>query len=135
MFKAQAEPRAAGQWFHCKVLNILWRHFYGLYECRPWKIVIDLFFTITFIFSFLRSFSKNNCTKRRFSCSFSYFCSTFAASSTNSLSEISPHMLKFGSSLSMFRSKIIFTKNQKQNNRQCVTWYVISMVFTLIGHI
>ena len=25
----------AGQWFHCKVLNILWRHFYGLYECRP----------------------------------------------------------------------------------------------------
>ena len=60
-------------------------------------------FTITFIFS----------TKRRCSCCFSYFCSTFAASSTNSLSEISPHMLTFGSSLSMLRSKIICTKNQK----------------------
>ena len=42
MFKTQVEPRAAGEWFHCKVLNILWRHFYGLYECRPWKIVVDL---------------------------------------------------------------------------------------------
>ena len=50
MFKTQVEPRAAGEWFHCKVLNILWRHFYGLYECRPWKIVVDLLFTITFIF-------------------------------------------------------------------------------------
>ena len=27
-----------------------------------------------------------------------------------------------------------FTKNQKQNNRLCVTCYVISMVFTLIDH-
>ena len=33
---------------HCKVLKILWHHFYGLQECRPWKIVVDLFFTITF---------------------------------------------------------------------------------------
>ena len=81
-------------------------------------------FTITFIFS----------TKRRCSCCFSYFCSTFAASSTNSLSEISPHMLTFGSSLSMLRSKIIFTKNQKRNNRYCGTCYVISMVYTLIDH-
>ena len=24
------------------VLNILWRHFYGIWECRPWKIVVDL---------------------------------------------------------------------------------------------
>ena len=24
------------------VLNILWRHFCGLEECRPWKIVVDL---------------------------------------------------------------------------------------------
>ena len=113
----------------------LWYHFYGLYECRLWKIVVDLFFTITFIFSFLWSFSKNNCAKRRFSYCFLYFCSTFVASSTNSQSEISPQTLKFGYSLSMFRSKIIFTKNRKQNNRQCVTCYVISMVFTLIGHI
>ena len=30
MFKTQVEPPAAGEWFHCKVLNILWRHFYGL---------------------------------------------------------------------------------------------------------
>ena len=27
MFKTQVEPRAAGEWFHCQVLNILWRHF------------------------------------------------------------------------------------------------------------
>ena len=48
---------------------------------------------------------------------------------TNSLSEISPHMLKLGFYLSMLRSKIIFTKNQKQNNGHCVTCYVISMVY------
>ena len=27
MFKTQVEPRAAGEWFHCQVLDILWRHF------------------------------------------------------------------------------------------------------------
>ena len=29
MLKTQVEPRAAGEseWFHCQVLNILWRHF------------------------------------------------------------------------------------------------------------
>ena len=27
-----------------------------------------------------------------------------------------------------------FTKNQKQNNRHCVTCYVISVVYTLINH-
>ena len=27
MFKTQVEPPAAGEWFHCQVLNILWRHF------------------------------------------------------------------------------------------------------------
>ena len=26
----KVEPRAVGEWFHCKVLNILWRHFYSL---------------------------------------------------------------------------------------------------------
>ena len=50
------------------------------------------------------------------------------------LTEISPHMLKIGSSLSMLRSKIIFTKNQKQNNRHYVTRYVISMIYTLTDH-
>ena len=29
MFKTQVEPRATGEWFHCKVLSILWYHFYG----------------------------------------------------------------------------------------------------------
>ena len=28
--ETQVEPRAAGEWFHLKVLNILWRHFHGL---------------------------------------------------------------------------------------------------------
>ena len=68
---------------------------------------------------------------RTFSCCFSYFCSTFGASSTNSFTEISFHMLIFGS-LSMLRGKIIFTKNQ--NHRYCVTCYDISMVSTLIDH-
>ena len=27
MFKTQVEPRAAGEWFHCQVLDILWHHF------------------------------------------------------------------------------------------------------------
>ena len=54
MFKTQVEPLAVGEWFHCKVLNILMRHFYRLLECRPWKIVVDLFFTITVYF-----FTKN----------------------------------------------------------------------------
>ena len=27
MFKTQVEPRATGEWFHCQVLKILWRHF------------------------------------------------------------------------------------------------------------
>ena len=66
MFKTQVEPQAAGEWFHCKDLNILWRHFYG--NCG-------------------RFVSYNNI----------YF----------------------------------ITKNQKQNNRHCVTCYVISMVYTL----
>ena len=30
MLKTQVEPRVAGEWFHCKVFNILWRNFYGL---------------------------------------------------------------------------------------------------------
>ena len=42
MFKTKVEPRAAGEWFHCQVSDILWRHFYGLYECKPWKHVVDL---------------------------------------------------------------------------------------------
>ena len=27
MFKTQVDLRAAGEWFHCQVLNILWRNF------------------------------------------------------------------------------------------------------------
>ena len=37
MFKTQVEPRAASEWFHCRVLNILWRHFY--YNDYTWKII------------------------------------------------------------------------------------------------
>ena len=47
MFKAHVEPRAAGEWFHCKVLSISSRHFYGLWY-GPWKIVVDLLFSIIF---------------------------------------------------------------------------------------
>ena len=27
MLKNQVEPRAAGEWFHCQVFDILWRRF------------------------------------------------------------------------------------------------------------
>ena len=77
MFKTQVEPQAAGEWFHCKVSNIFIFYFYGLQECRTWKIVVDLFFYNNIYFS---------------------------------------------------------AKNQKQNNRHYVTYYVISMVYTLIDH-
>ena len=30
MFKTQVEPRAASEWFHCKVLNISWPYFYAV---------------------------------------------------------------------------------------------------------
>ena len=33
MFKTQVEPRAAGEWFHCKVLNIL--------TLFPWSIRVQ----------------------------------------------------------------------------------------------
>ena len=49
MFKAHVEPRAAGEWFHCKVLSISSRHFYGLWYGQ-WKIVVDLLFSITIFF-------------------------------------------------------------------------------------
>ena len=42
----QNSSGATSEWFHCPVLDILWRHFYGLWECRPWKNAIDLFFII-----------------------------------------------------------------------------------------
>ena len=72
MFKTRVEPRAADEWFHCKVLNILWRHFYGVWTMK-------------------------NCGRFVF-----------------------------------FNNIYFFTKNQKQNNRHCVTCYVISMVYSLI---
>ena len=68
------------------------------------------------IFSFLRSFSENHCAKRRCSCCFSYFCSTFAASSTNSLSEILSPYVNIWFFFVHVQEYIIFTKNQKQNN-------------------
>ena len=97
--------------------------------------VVDLFFTMTFIFCFLRSFSQTARSDIFFVVVFRifFFC-IFAASGTNSLSEMSPHVLRFGSSLSFLRSKIVFMKNQNQNDRHCLTCYVISMVYTLIDH-
>ena len=65
MFKTQVEPRAAGERSHCKVWNILWRHFYSLYECGPWKIVVDLSFTITFIFFYDKLNTKNKQTNKQ----------------------------------------------------------------------
>ena len=35
----------------------------------------------------------------------------------------------------MLRSEIIFTKNQKQNNRHYVICYVISMVYSFIDRV
>ena len=46
MFKSlqwNHSPAARGSTW---VLKILWRHSYGLQECRPWKIVVDLLFTL-----------------------------------------------------------------------------------------
>ena len=92
--------------------------------------MVDLFFTMTFIFSFLRSFSGNQAPSDVFLVVFRVFLPLQLQGPT--LSEISPHMLKLGSSLTVLRSKIIFTKNQKQNNRHSLTCYAIS--FTLIDH-
>ena len=55
MFKTQVEPRAAGEWFHCQVLNIWWRHFYGPYKsvdkAKVWSIrFLQNFSGIYFIF-------------------------------------------------------------------------------------
>ena len=48
MFKTQVEPRTTGKWFHCKVFE----HFEVMsmvdIRVKPWKMVVDLFFTITF---------------------------------------------------------------------------------------
>ena len=87
--------------------------------------VVNLFLTMTFIFCYLRRF---------FFVVFRIFFCIFAASDTNSLSEMSPHVLKFGSSMSMLRSKTVFMKNQNKNNPHCVTCYVISMDYTLTDH-
>ena len=127
------EPRASG--FTAKFWTI-----YGVISMVYKSVdhgnmsVVDLFFTMTFIFCFLWSFSQTARSDVFFVVVFRIFFCIFAASETNSLSEMSPHMLKFGSSLSMLRSKIVFMKNQSQNNRHCVTCYVISMVYTLIDH-
>ena len=121
--KWNQEPQASGFtakfWTFYGVISMVYK---SVEHGKLWSIC---FFTMTFIFSFLRSFSGNHARSdvflvviRIFATLFSY---TFGTSSTNSLSEISLHMLKLGSSLTMLRSKIIFTKNQKQNNRHCLT--------------
>ena len=46
MFKTQVEPRTTGEWFHCKVLNIFMSCLRSI-RVKPWKIVVDLSFTIT----------------------------------------------------------------------------------------
>ena len=46
MFKTQAEPRAAGEWCHCKVWNIL-TSFLRSTTAQTLEIVVDLLFTIT----------------------------------------------------------------------------------------
>ena len=46
MFKTQVEPRTTGEWFHCKVLNNLMSCLWSI-RVKPWKIVVDLSFTIT----------------------------------------------------------------------------------------
>ena len=87
---------------HCKVLNILWHHFYGLQECRPWKIVVDLFLLL--------------------------FCVFFALL----LQLQAPtHCHKFGSFLSLLRRKIIFkkTKNKTADTAWHVMsfpWFILS---------
>ena len=56
MFKTQVEPRTTGEWFHCKVLNILMSCLWSI-RVQPWKIVVDLFFTITITFKVMTSIS------------------------------------------------------------------------------
>ena len=102
----------------------------------PWIVFIAhfVFFWVLFASAPATSCCKSsfsNCAKRRFSCCFSYFCSTYAASSTNSLTEISSHMLKFGSSLSMLRGKIIFKKTK--NKTSGTAWHVTSFPCSILS--
>ena len=45
MLKTQVEQRAAGEWFHCQVLNILWRHFLVYKSIDHRKLPFIFFFT------------------------------------------------------------------------------------------
>ena len=78
--------------------------------------MVDLFFTMTFIFSFLRSLSGNQAPSDVSLVVFRIFALPLQLQGPT-LSEISPHMLKLGSSLTMLRSKIIFTKNRKKKKQ------------------
>ena len=64
MFKTQVEPRAAGEWFHSKVLNIqLTSLLWSIRVKKPWKIVVYLFFTIiltVFNVHFWQTFLENS---------------------------------------------------------------------------
>lgn len=66
---------------------------------------------------------------------FLIFFSTLICSFKNKLAvrTFPPVMLKFGSSLFMLRSKIIFTSNQKQNNRRCVKFYSTSFPWSIFS--
>ena len=59
MLKTHVEQRAAGEWFHCQVLNFLWRHFYDQKEYRQWQNAVNLFFTITKTIFSVEEFIRN----------------------------------------------------------------------------
>ena len=69
MFKTQVEQRAAGEWFHCKVLSILTSFLLSI-RVKTIEIVVDLFFTITltiFVVHFRWLFAEN-CGKEKKNC-------------------------------------------------------------------
>ena len=99
------EPQASGFtakfWTFYGVISMVYKSVdYG-------KFVVDLFFTITFIFV-SREVSRKITRALLFFIFLLYLCCFKHQFTVRNV----PHMLKFGSSLSMLRSKIIFTKSQ-----------------------
>ena len=66
-----------------------------------------------------------------FFCCFSYVCSTFAASSTDSLSEIPLHMLKFGLLCPCWGEKIFLRKTK--NKTTGTAWHVMSLSWSILS--
>ena len=133
MFKTQVERRAAGEWFHCKVLNILWvisMLYKSVDHGKLWSICFLQWHLFLVSCEVSRKIMREETLFWLFFAVLLHLCSFKHQLTFKNFS----HMLKFGSSLSMLRSKIIFTKNQKQNNRHCVACYVISMVYSLLHH-